>query len=240
MDGAGGRELLLHGVTGSGKTEVYLAATEAALRRGRGAIVLVPEIGLTPQAMSRFASRFGDRVALLHSGLAAGERRDEWERLQAGEARICVGPRSAAFAPVRDLGLVVIDEEHDASYKQEGDPRYDAREVVRWRAAEAGATLRRRQRHAAARELAGAAAPSSCRGAPTGATSRRSRWWTAASRSTPAGGARPPPATPTAHQGGARRGPRGARQGDRPPQPARLVAVRLLPVLRARLGVPAL
>jgi primosomal protein N' (replication factor Y) (superfamily II helicase) len=141
MDGAAGREHLLYGVTGSGKTEVYLAATEAALRRGKGAIVLVPEIGLTPQAMSRFASRFGDRVALLHSGLAAGERRDEWERLQAGEARICVGPRSAAFAPVRDLGLVVIDEEHDASYKQEGDPRYDARDVVRWRAAQAGATL---------------------------------------------------------------------------------------------------
>jgi primosomal protein N' (replication factor Y) (superfamily II helicase) len=141
IDGAATREHLLHGVTGSGKTEVYLAATEAALRRDRGAIVLVPEIGLTPQAMSRFVSRFGDRVALLHSGLAAGERRDEWERLQAGEARICVGPRSAAFAPVRDLGLVVIDEEHDASYKQEGDPRYDAREVARWRAAEAGAAL---------------------------------------------------------------------------------------------------
>src|SRR6478672_2144282 len=141
MDGAASREHLLHGVTGSGKTEVYLAATEAALQRGRGAIVLVPEIVLTPQVMSRFASRFGDRVALLHSGLAAGERRDEWERLQADEARICVGPRSAAFAPVRDLGLVVIDEEHDASYKQEGDPRYDAREVARWRAAETGAAL---------------------------------------------------------------------------------------------------
>jgi primosomal protein N' (replication factor Y) (superfamily II helicase) len=141
LDGAASREHLLHGVTGSGKTEVYLAATEAALQRGRGAIVLVPEIGLTPQVMSRFASRFGDRVALLHSGLAAGERRDEWERLQAGEAQICVGPRSAAFAPVRDLGLVVIDEEHDASYKQEGDPRYDAREVARWRAAETGAAL---------------------------------------------------------------------------------------------------
>jgi primosomal protein N' (replication factor Y) len=141
MDGAGGREHLLHGVTGSGKTEVYLAATEAALERGRGAIVLVPEIGLTPQTMSRFASRFGDRVALLHSRLAAGERRDEWQRLHSGEARICVGPRSAVFAPVGDLGLVVIDEEHDASYKQEGDPRYDAREVARHRAAEAGAAL---------------------------------------------------------------------------------------------------
>ena len=141
MDGAASREHLLHGVTGSGKTEVYLAATEAALERGKGAIVLVPEIGLTPQAISRFAARFGDRVALLHSRLAAGERRDEWQRLASGEARICVGPRSAVFAPVGDLGLVVIDEEHDASYKQEGDPRYDAREVARHRAHQAGAAL---------------------------------------------------------------------------------------------------
>ncbi|MEK6326044.1 MAG: primosomal protein N' [Actinomycetota bacterium] len=141
MDGSASREHLLHGVTGSGKTEVYLAATEAALERGKGAIVLVPEIGLTPQAISRFATRFGDRVALLHSRLAAGERRDEWQRLASGEARICVGPRSAVFAPVGDLGLVVIDEEHDASYKQEGDPRYDAREVARHRAHQAGAAL---------------------------------------------------------------------------------------------------
>ena len=141
MDGSGAREHLLHGVTGSGKTEVYLAATEAALERGRGAIVLVPEIGLTPQAISRFMARFGDRVALLHSRLAAGERRDEWQRLHSGEARICVGPRSAVFAPVGDLGLVVIDEEHDSSYKQEGDPRYDAREVARHRANLAGAAL---------------------------------------------------------------------------------------------------
>jgi primosomal protein N' (replication factor Y) len=137
----GGGELLLHGVTGSGKTEVYLAAAEAALDRGRGAIVLVPEIALAPQTVSRFAARFGDRVALLHSRLSAGERRDEWERLRAGEARVCVGPRSAAFAPVGDLGLVVVDEEHDSAYKQEGDPRYDAREVARRRAAEAGAAL---------------------------------------------------------------------------------------------------
>jgi primosomal protein N' (replication factor Y) len=141
MDGSASREHLLHGVTGSGKTEVYLAATEAALERGRGAIVLVPEIGLTPQAISRFAARFGERVALLHSRLAAGERRDEWQRLHSGQARVCVGPRSAAFAPVGDLGLVVIDEEHDSSYKQEGDPRYDAREVARHRASLAGAAL---------------------------------------------------------------------------------------------------
>ena len=141
MDGAGGGRLLLHGVTGSGKTEVYLAATEAALERGRGAIVLVPEIALAPQTVSRFAARFGDRVALLHSRLSGGERRDEWERLRAGEARVCVGPRSAVFAPVRDLGLIVVDEEHDSSYKQEGDPRYDAREVARRRAEQGAAVL---------------------------------------------------------------------------------------------------
>jgi primosomal protein N' (replication factor Y) len=135
------RELLLHGVTGSGKTEVYLAAAEAALGAGRGSIVLVPEIALTPQTLARFRARFGDRVALVHSRLAAGERADEWRRLRSGEARVCVGPRSAVFAPVADLGLVVIDEEHDGSYKQEGDPRYDARVVARRRAAEAGAAL---------------------------------------------------------------------------------------------------
>jgi primosomal protein N' (replication factor Y) (superfamily II helicase) len=141
IEGGAERELLLHGVTGSGKTEVYIAAAEAAVGRGRGAIVLVPEIALTPQIVSRFAARFGDRVALLHSRLTRGERRDEWRRLASGEARICVGPRSAIFAPVGDLGLVVVDEEHDASYKQEGDPRYDAREVARRRAAQCGAAL---------------------------------------------------------------------------------------------------
>jgi primosomal protein N' (replication factor Y) len=134
-------ELLLCGVTGSGKTEVYLAAADAALARGRGAIVLVPEIALAPQTVSRFASRFGDRVALLHSRLSAGERRDEWHRLRSGEASVCVGPRSAVLAPVRDLGLIVIDEEHDPSYKQEGDPRYDAREVAVRRAQQCGAVL---------------------------------------------------------------------------------------------------
>ena len=141
MNADGDGELLLHGVTGSGKTEVYLAAAEAALERGRGAIVLVPEIALAPQTVSRFAARFGDRVALLHSGLSGGERRDEWERLRAGEARVCVGPRSAVFAPVRDLGLLVVDEEHDPAYKQEGDPRYDAREVARYRIRQSGAAL---------------------------------------------------------------------------------------------------
>jgi primosomal protein N' (replication factor Y) len=133
--------MLLHGVTGSGKTEVYLAAVEAALARGRGAIVLVPEIGLAPQAVARFRARLGDRVAVLHSALSLGERYDEWRRLQSGEASVCVGPRSAVFAPIRDLGLIVIDEEHDQSYKQEGDPCYDARTVARRRAEECGAAL---------------------------------------------------------------------------------------------------
>jgi primosomal protein N' (replication factor Y) len=135
------RELLLHGVTGSGKTEVYLAAVEAALARGKTAIVLVPEIGLAPQAVARFRARLGDRFAVLHSALPDGERYDEWRRLRSGEASVCVGPRSAVFAPLRDLGLIVIDEEHDASYKQEGDPCYDARAVARRRAEESGAVL---------------------------------------------------------------------------------------------------
>jgi len=143
LDGEPGseRRLLLHGVTGSGKTEVYLAAVEAALARGRGAIVLVPEIGLAPQAVARFRARLGDRFAVLHSALSAGERYDEWRRLRSGEASVCVGPRSAVFAPVRDLGLIVIDEEHDSSYKQEGDPCYDARTVARRRAEDSGAIL---------------------------------------------------------------------------------------------------
>ncbi|HEY6672193.1 MAG TPA: primosomal protein N' [Solirubrobacterales bacterium] len=139
--GAAGQPFLLHGVTGSGKTEVYLESAREALARGRGAIVLVPEIALTPQTMDRFRRRFGDSVALLHSRMPAGARYDEWRRLRSGKARICVGPRSAVFAPVADPGLIVIDEEHDSSYKQEGDPRYDAREVARRRATEAGAVL---------------------------------------------------------------------------------------------------
>ena len=133
--------LLLHGVTGSGKTEVYLRAAQAALEQGRTAIVMVPEIALTPQTARRFEERFGDRVAILHSKLGLGERYDEWQRLRSGAARICVGPRSAVFAPLDDLGLVVLDEEHDAAYKQESDPRYDARDVAERRARLAGAVL---------------------------------------------------------------------------------------------------
>ncbi len=138
---APGEARLLHGVTGSGKTEVYLRAAAEALERGDGVIVLVPEIALTPQTVARFAARFGDTVALLHSALSEGERYDEWRRLRSGEARIAVGPRSAVFAPVERLGLVVVDEEHDASYKHEGDPRYDARHVAAERARRAGARL---------------------------------------------------------------------------------------------------
>ncbi len=141
LDGRGPRERLLHGVTGSGKTEVYLAAIEATLERGRSAILLVPEIGLTPQTLARVADRLGERVAVIHSALSEGERFDEWQRLRSGEARVCVGPRSAVFAPLSDLGLIVIDEEHDSSYKQEGDPRYDARAVALHRAESTGAVL---------------------------------------------------------------------------------------------------
>ncbi|PZR68792.1 MAG: primosomal protein N' [Solirubrobacterales bacterium] len=135
------KRLLLHGVTGSGKTEVYLQAAAEALERERGAIVLVPEIALTPQIVARFQARFGDTVAVLHSRLRAGERHDEWLRLRRGDARVCVGPRSAVFAPVARLGLVVVDEEHDPSYKQESDPRYDARSVAARRAQAGHAVL---------------------------------------------------------------------------------------------------
>jgi primosomal protein N' (replication factor Y) len=138
---APGRPLLLHGVTGSGKTEVYLRAVAAALERGRSAIVLVPEIALTPQTAGRFVQRFGDSVAIMHSQLSQRERYDEWWRMRRGEARVCVGPRSAVFAPFEDLGLIVVDEEHDSSYKQEGDPRYDARVVAERRAELEGALL---------------------------------------------------------------------------------------------------
>ena len=138
---AEGGRFLLYGPTGSGKTEVYLQAAAAALARGLGTIVLVPEIGLTPQTVGRFRARFGDSVALLHSGLSDAERRDERVRISSGEARVVVGARSAIFAPMRDVGLICVDEEHDPSYKQESDPRYDARTVAAKRAALEGATV---------------------------------------------------------------------------------------------------
>jgi primosomal protein N' (replication factor Y) len=136
---AGGGHFLLHGATGSGKTEVYLRAAAAALERGLGTIVLVPEIALAPQTVGRFRARFGDSVAILHSGLTDAERRDERERIASGEARVVVGARSAIFAPMHYVGLICVDEEHDPSYKQESDPRYDARTVAAKRAALEGA-----------------------------------------------------------------------------------------------------
>jgi primosomal protein N' (replication factor Y) len=136
---AGGGNFLLYGATGSGKTEVYLQACAAALERGLGAIILVPEIALAPQTVGRVRARFGDRVAILHSALTEAERRDERERIANGDARIVVGARSAIFAPIRGLGLIVVDEEHDPSYKQDSDPRYDARTVAAKRAALEGA-----------------------------------------------------------------------------------------------------
>ncbi|HYA09587.1 MAG TPA: primosomal protein N', partial [Gaiellaceae bacterium] len=131
----GGGNVLLAGATGSGKTEVYIRACEAALARGLGAIVLVPEIALTPQTLGRFRARFGERVAVLHSALTEAERRDERERISSGEAPVVVGARSAVFAPLPALGVICVDEEHDASYKQESEPRYDARTVAAKRAA---------------------------------------------------------------------------------------------------------
>lgn len=133
LDAAEYRTFLLQGVTGSGKTEVYLRAIEAALARGRGAIVIVPEIALTPQTVGWFRSRFGD-VAVLHSRLTDGQRRTMWQRVKRGECRVVVGARSAVFAPVARLGVIVVDEEHEPSFKQESTPRYHARDVAVMRA----------------------------------------------------------------------------------------------------------
>ena len=124
---------LLHGVTGSGKTEVYMQAMTEVLGKGKSVIVLVPEISLTPQAASRFVGRFGERVALLHSRLSDGERYDQWHRIRKGEADIVIGPRSAVFAPVKALGMLIIDEEHSDSYKSDTIPRYHARDVAQKR-----------------------------------------------------------------------------------------------------------
>lgn len=121
---------LLHGVTGSGKTEVYLQAIEKVLNKGQEAIVLVPEISLTPQMVVRFKGRFGDRVAVMHSGLSLGEKYDEWRKIQRKEVQVVVGARSAVFAPFTNLGIIIIDEEHETSYKQEETPRYHARDVA--------------------------------------------------------------------------------------------------------------
>jgi primosomal protein N' (replication factor Y) len=134
VESGGFSPFLLRGVTGSGKTEVYFRAVEAALARGCGAILLVPEIGLTPMLVRAARARFGATVSVLHSELAAGERHDEWWRIREGEARVVVGARSAVFAPVPELGLIVVDEEHDSAYKQDESPRYHGRDVAVMRA----------------------------------------------------------------------------------------------------------
>lgn len=127
------RTFLLHGVTGSGKTEVYLQTIERVLNHDRQAMMLVPEIALTPQMVLRFKKRFGDEVAVLHSGLSKGERYDEWQKIRDGRARVSVGARSSVFAPFKELGMIIIDEEHESSYKQEDYPRYHARDIAEWR-----------------------------------------------------------------------------------------------------------
>ncbi|MBI4432312.1 MAG: primosomal protein N' [Candidatus Omnitrophica bacterium] len=132
---------LLHGITGSGKTEIYMQIIAGLLKGGFGAIVLVPEISLTPQTVERFYSRFGDTLAVIHSRLSQGRRVEEWHRIRKGEARVVVGARSAIFSPVRDLALIVIDEEHDTSYKQDETPRYLTRTVAAKRAELEGASL---------------------------------------------------------------------------------------------------
>jgi primosomal protein N' (replication factor Y) len=135
------KAFLLQGVTGSGKTEVYLRAIDAALTLGRGALLLVPEIALTPAVAGQFFDRFGDRVAILHSAFNDSERADQWRRIRSGAAGVVVGTRSGVFAPVRNLGLIIVDEEHDGSYKQQDTPRYNGRDVAVVRAQQAGACV---------------------------------------------------------------------------------------------------
>lgn len=132
---------LLYGVTGSGKTQVYIRLIQETLKRGRSAMVLVPEIALTPQLLHIFTSHFGDAIAVLHSSLRAGERYDEWKRVRAGKARVVIGTRSAVFAPLQNLGLIVLDEEQEYTYKSENVPRYHARDVAKFRCARSGAVL---------------------------------------------------------------------------------------------------
>lgn len=144
FDAGDTRPILLQGVTGSGKTEVYLQAAARTMAAGKGVLILVPEISLTPQTMARFKSRFADTpgaVAILHSAMSDGERFDEWHAIRRGKARIAIGPRSAVFAPVQQLGLIIVDEEHDASYKQENSPRYQGRDLAVVRAKMEGATI---------------------------------------------------------------------------------------------------
>ncbi|WP_251198093.1 replication restart helicase PriA [Anaerotardibacter muris] len=138
---ADGEVIVLDGVTGSGKTEVFLCAIEEELKRGRNAIVLVPEISLTPQTVARFRGRFGDTVAVLHSRMSPGERFDQWDLIHSGAIRVVVGARSALFAPLANVGMIIVDEEHEGSYKQDQSPRYVTRDVAEWIAKRNGATL---------------------------------------------------------------------------------------------------
>ncbi len=135
------KTFLLHGVTGSGKTEVFMRSIQAALELGKGAVVLVPEISLTPQMVSRFLARFGERIAVFHSHLSQGERYDQWKRIKNGEADIVIGARSAVFAPLKNIGVIIMDEEHSDTYKSEMSPRYHAREVAFFRAEKHGSTV---------------------------------------------------------------------------------------------------
>jgi primosomal protein N' (replication factor Y) len=183
--GAPGETFLLHGVTGSGKTLVYIELLERVVAaRGRSAIVLVPEIALTPQTVDRFRAAFGDTVAVLHSALSDGERYDAWLALRRGEKRIAVGARSAVFAPLHDLGAIVVDEEHEGSYKQGESPRYHAREVAVMRARAAGAVCVLGSATPAwkAGRTRGPASTRCCRcpSAPAGRGCRTWPWWTSA------------------------------------------------------------
>ena len=193
--------------------------------------MLVPEIALTPQIVGRFIERFGDTVAVLHSQLRPAERYEEWRRLRAGEARVCVGPRSAVFAPIEDLGLIVVDEEHDASYKHEGDPRYDARDVAAERAKRCGALLLLGS--ATPRPESARAVPSPLRlpGRVDGRPLPRGR--------DPRHARRGPGAAP-ADRAGARGGARQRRQGDGAAQPPRLVELPVVSLLRAGVELPGL
>jgi len=139
--GSGAAAALLFGVTGSGKTSVYIRLIQKVLQQGKSAIVLVPEIALTPQLVAVFSAHFGSQIAVLHSSLAMGERYDEWKRIRSGSVKVVIGTRSAVFAPVKELGLIVIDEEQEHTYKSENSPRYHARDVAKYRCAQSGALL---------------------------------------------------------------------------------------------------
>ena len=202
------RELLVHGVTGSGKTEIYLHCVELALRHGLSAIVAVPEIALTPQMVGRFRARFGKQLALLHSALGQGERFDEWYRVRRGEARIVIGARSAIFAPAQNLGLIIVDEEHEHAYKQEQPPRYHGIRAARERARLQNAVI-----------MLGSATPDieryyEAKQAPASASSR-GRHASSRTPGTPVAHRRPPHARHPHHRS-ARRDADGQRRGLQP------------------------